>query len=235
MNVKTLDRNKSLFLLGDIHGDWNELFFQIQEHDIKNSYIVSVGDLGIGFKYKKEHEYKQSENLNNQFKQRDNIFYGIRGNHDDPSFFKGNNRLVFSNFELLEDYTTAKYGDSTIQLIGGAVSIDRTGRKKGVSYWEDEGVVFERESCKKVDVLITHTAPSFCYPQTFNEMVYSWAREDAYLLEELTDERAVMDEIFKICQPSKHFYGHFHHNYVEKIQSCTHRLLNIDELFLLTL
>lgn len=235
MTIKTLEEGKPLFLLGDIHGDWNELFFRIREHDIKDSYIVSVGDLGIGFKYKKEHEYKQSENLNNLFKQRGITFYGIRGNHDDPSYFKGNDRLIFSNFELLEDYTVAKYGASTIQFIGGAISIDRTGRKEGVSYWKDEALVFNREYCQKVDILVTHTAPSYCFPQQFNEMVYGWAKEDAHLLKELTEERAVMDEIFKICAPSLHFYGHFHSNRVENIDICTHRLLNIDELFLLSL
>jgi len=234
MIVKTLDSSKPLFLLGDIHGDWNELFFRIREHDIRNSYIISVGDLGIGFKYKKEHEYKQSENLNNLFKQRDIAFYGIRGNHDDPSYFRDSNRLIFDNFELLEDYTVAEHGNKKIQFIGGAISIDRTGRKEGISYWEDEALAFNKQACQKVDILVTHTAPSYCFPQQFNEMVYGWAREDAYLLEELTEERAIVDEIFKICQPSLHFYGHFHSNHVEKINECTHRLLNIDELFMLT-
>ena len=116
--------------------------------------------------------------------------------------------------------------------MGGAISVDRTARKVGVSYWENEGVVFDKDKLHhKVDILVTHTAPSWCFPQTFNEMVYGWAREDADLLEDLTDERAVMDEIVKACQPSLHLYGHFHSSWNEEINGCKHRLLNINEIW----
>jgi len=117
------------------------------------------------------------------------------------------------------------------ELLFGAVSVDRTGRRVGVSHWEDEGVVFNRDACQKVDILVTHTAPSYCFPQQFNEIVYGWAREDAYLIEDLTEERAVMDEIFKLCSPSLHFYGHFHSSWAEKINGCESRLLDINEIY----
>lgn len=226
-----LDSNKPLLFLGDHHGAWSELFYIIENKNIENSNIISVGDLGFGFKPKKEYEYALSEKLNNLFKEKNISFYGIRGNHDNPYFFTGENRIKLDNFELIEDYTIANYGEQTIQFIGGAVSIDRTGRNEGISYWEEERVVFKRDECKKVDILVTHTAPSWCFPQTFNEMVYGWARQDAYLLDDLTDERAVMNEIFKLCSPSFHIYGHFHSSWTERQIKCTHRLLEINELW----
>lgn len=223
--------NKPLIFLGDHHGAWNNLISIINYKKLSDCNIVSVGDLGIGFNYTREVEYKQANKLNDFFKQKNINFFGIRGNHDDPFFFSGKDRISYSNFELIEDYSLFLYHEKLIQFIGGAVSIDRTGRKEGVSYWEGEGVVFDKKKCNKVDVLVTHTAPSQCFPQTFNEIVYGWAREDAYLLEDLTDERAVMSEIFKICQPSFHFYGHFHTSRIETINNCTHRLLDINELY----
>jgi hypothetical protein len=60
-----------------------------------------------------------------------------------------------------------KYGKETIQFIGGAISIDRTGRKEGVSYWSDESIIYKPELIQNVDILVTHTAPSFCHPQEF--------------------------------------------------------------------
>jgi len=63
------------------------------------------------------------------------------------------------------------------------------------------------------------------------EMVYGWARDDAYLLEDLMDERAIMDEIFKNCKPSLHIYGHFHSSWNEEINGCRHRLLSINEIW----
>jgi len=229
--MKNLNDELPIIFLGDHHGAWNELFYLIDKNKIKDCHIISVGDLGIGFKSKKEYEYSLSEKLNKEFKEKNINFYGIRGNHDNPSYFKDKNRICFENFELIEDYTVIKYKDKSIQFIGGAISIDRTGRKEGVSYWTGEGVNYVKDKLQKVDILVTHTAPSWSFPQQFNEMVYGWAREDAYLLEDLTDERAVMDEIFKVCKPSLHLYGHFHNSCTERINGCVHKLLNINELW----
>jgi hypothetical protein len=229
--MKTLDDSKPLIFLGDIHGDWNQLFYYIEDKDITNCYIISVGDVGIGFKYKLEYEHVMCEKINSILAERNLHFLGIRGNHDNPAFFTSKSKIKMDHFELLEDYSLLSYRNKTIQLIGGAVSVDRIGRKLGISYWLDEGVKLKKRKCKKVDVLVTHTAPSFCFPQQFNEIVYGWAKEDAHLLKDLTKERAVLDEIFKICSPSLHIYGHFHTSKTEEINECKHRLLDINELW----
>jgi hypothetical protein len=226
-----LNDDKPLLFLGDHHGNWNELFYILDRKKVENCNVISVGDLGIGFKYKKEYEYDLAKKLDVSFKEKNINFYGVRGNHDDPYFFKEKNRICWDNFELIEDYTVMEYNGKKIQFIGGAVSIDRTARKEDISYWKGEAVNFNKDKCEKVDVLVTHTAPSWCFPQHFNELVYGWAREDAYLLEDLTNERAVMDEIFKICVPSFHLYGHFHSSWTENINNCTHKLLNINEIW----
>jgi len=62
-------------------------------------------------------------------------------------------------------------------------------------------------------------------------LVYGWANEDAYLLEDLTDERAIMDEICKLCKPKLHLYGHFHSSFTEEVNGCTHRLLDMNEIW----
>ena len=227
--MKILDKNKPIFYVGDHHGDWSQLFWFINRTKIENCYLISVGDLGIGFKPKKE-QINDINRLNIKFKKLNINFMSIRGNHDDPNYFKGENIIKLSNFELIEDYTIMEHSGKLIQFVGGAISIDRTGRKEGISYWADEIVTFIKDKLQKVDILVTHTAPIWCFPQQFNEMVYGWAREDAYLLEELTDERAVMSEILKVCQPSLHLYGHFHSSWTETINGCKHRLLNINEI-----
>jgi predicted phosphodiesterase len=232
--MQYLDNNLPFIFLGDHHGQWSELDWIISKKNLRDCYICSVGDSGIGFSTK-EIQLKKIEYLNSEFKTKNIIFMSIRGNHDDPSYFTGPDRPDLSNFKLIEDYTVMNYNNKKIQFIGGAVSIDRTGRQEGVSYWAGEPVTFIKEKCEKVDVLVTHTTASFCFPQTFNEMVYGWAREDAYLLEDLTDERAVMDEIFKLCDPSLQVYGHFHSSRSETINNCVHKLLDINELWQPTL
>ena len=227
--MEYLDKNKQLLFLGDTHGDWNKLLRTISSKDITNAHIISVGDIGMGFNPRKEQN--TCKMLNDTFSKRNITFYGIRGNHDDPEYFNGDKRVNLSNFKLLTDYVLMKHNSKLIQFIGGAVSIDRTARRPGISFWENEGLNYHKHECQQVHILVTHTAPSWCFPQQFNDMVYGWAKEDAYLLEDLTNERAVMDEILKICQPTLHLYGHFHSSWTETINNCTHRLLNIDELW----
>ena len=228
--MKTLGGSKPILFLGDHHGEWCYLFDTIDTKKISDCYLISVGDSGIGFTDNKTQE-KNNKWFNMEFKDRNISFMSIRGNHDDPDYFKGANRVSLSNFELIEDYTIMEYNGKKIQFIGGATSIDRTSRREGISYWEQEVLNFNRDKCEEVDILITHTAPTWCFPQQFNEMVYGWAREDAYLLEDLTEERAIMDEICKLCKPKLHLYGHFHSSWTERINECMHKLLGINEIW----
>lgn len=228
--TKKIDGDKPVFYIGDHHGDWKQLFWFANRAKLESCYLISIGDSGIGFKPKNE-QIENINELNNKFKKLDIIFMSIRGNHDDPSYYNGDNRIQLDNFQTIEDYTVMEHNGKLIQFIGGATSVDRSMRKEGISYWTGESLNYHKDRLQKVDTLVTHTAPSWCFPQGFNEMVYSWAREDADLLEDLTDERAIMDEIVKACQPSLHLYGHFHDSWNEEINGCKHRLLNINEIW----
>lgn len=222
--------DKPMYFMGDNHGEYQNMIDLIKHHEIQNCYFVHVGDGGEGF-LEITKQLRQFSYLNEFFQARNIHYMSIRGNHSDPFYFNGESRIALSHFELIEDYTVIEYNGKTIQFIGGAVSIDRVARNEGTSYWVNEPVHFDRDKCQKVDILVTHTAPSWCFPQQFNRMVYDWALRDAYLLEELTEERAIMDEIFKICQPSLHLYGHFHSAWSEEIKGCKHKLLNINEIW----
>ncbi len=228
--MKILDSFLPIYVLGDTHGNWYEVFFYINNYDIRDCYLIHVGDGGEGFS-PKDQQMKQFESLNDKFKEKNINYLSIRGNHSDPSYFKGDNRVVLSNFELIEDYTVAQYGDKKIQFIGGATSIDRLARREGVSYWSGEKVDYQPDKCEKVDFLITHTAPSYCFPQKFNEIVYGWSKEDKNLISDLLEERSKMDQLFAICRPKIHCYGHFHSSWSEEINDCFHKLLNINEIW----
>lgn len=220
--------DKPLIILGDTHGQWSKLLYELTLKNVKECNILSVGDIGIGFA---TNEFENAEFLNKRFKEKSINFYSIRGNHDNPSYFEGNKRIALSNFELVEDYTVAEYRGKTIQCIGGAISIDRKGRAKNVSWWSNESVNFEPRKCKEVDILVTHTAPSRCAPVEFGEIVYSWAEEDQELIKDLVKERKVMDDLLSLCKPEQHFYGHFHFSNTEVVNGCKHKLLNICELY----
>lgn len=226
--------NKPMYFMGDNHGDYDLMIQIIKNHDISDCYFIHLGDGGEGF-LPTEKQIRQFTHLNEFFKARNAHYMSIRGNHSDPFYFKPENQIALSNFELIEDYTIMEYNGKTIQFIGGAISIDRTHRSEGISYWIDEPVRYDDHKCQKVDILVTHTAPSWCFPQQFNRTVYDWAARDVSLLKDLTNERTTMDNIFKICQPVLHLYGHFHSSWTEQVNSCKHKLLDINEIWELKL
>ena len=40
----------NIMYLGDIHGNFNLLHQYLNMYDIKNTYIIQVGDFGVGFR-----------------------------------------------------------------------------------------------------------------------------------------------------------------------------------------
>jgi hypothetical protein len=140
-----------------------------------------------------------------------------------------------------------------ILCVGGAVSVDRSGRLQAMwlaglkertapkYYWEDEMPVFDQISLSElkiadiqIDTVVTHTAPSFCAP-LFKTGIEGWLLRDEKLAEDIAKEREVMDEIhnclFKEGHPVKHwFYGHFHNSHTEYISDICFRMLSVMEL-----
>jgi len=196
-DIKILDKNKQLLFLGDTHGNYENLFYNIENKRIENCYLIHVGDGGEGF-LSQDKQLRQFDDMNKRFKKKNIEYKSIRGNHSNPEYFFGDNITCLENFELIEDYTVMEHNGKLIQFIGGATSIDRTMRKEGISYWKDEVLKYDKDKLRKVDILVTHTAPSWCFPQQFNHIVYGWATEDSKLLKDLTGERKTMDKIFQL-------------------------------------
>lgn len=224
--------HNSLLFVGDIHGDWNILKNLCLQ--VSNTLIIQVGDVGLGFHSKTSETWKL-KSLNKICSTADNQIVLMRGNHDSKQRFS-RLRLEndFNRVLLAQDYEIISWKDKTLQFVGGAISIDRCGREIDKSYWSDEGILLKEDLCQKVDILVTHTCPSFCFPQKVNAMVLGWAQHEKErfgvdLLKELQEERQKLDKIFEICQPTLHVYGHFHMSHDEIISDCRHRLMDINE------
>jgi predicted phosphodiesterase len=244
---------KQILYLGDIHGAFKKIKKKIKRLHIGNNeditYIIQVGDFGIGFHPKSD--LQQLQNLNSFFANRNIIFIAIRGNHDDPSYFQGNH--IYSNLQLLPDYTVMELYGIKHLFVGGAVSIDRTWRlqkdqeaasygSSQRSYWRDELFVLDEEKLKDItgiEVVITHTAPEWCYPDNrggYGKFVEEWIPYDSDLTKDLDAERVAMTKMFDILKQNgnyvkSHLYGHFHDNKITMNYYTNHYLLNIDEFF----
>lgn len=222
-----------MIFLGDVHGSLTEFYQQVKKFDIRNENVIQVGDFGVGFRGVEEHFNYFHDNL-----ARRNInIYAIRGNHDNPKYFNGDE--IFENIHLVPDYTVLNIEDKNILCVGGGISLDRTQRKEFISYWKDEVIKFEFEKLKEfrnIDIVVTHNAPNFLMPTLTrdNYFVMSWCNSDKGLYEELEEERKNLTTMYDIISEnnilSHWFYGHFHNSY-KLFQNNTNFIgLNTNEL-----
>lgn len=220
-----------MILLGDIHGDFQTVVhFARKNEGLDPLYLIQVGDFGAGFHstFVEDMEYMNEELKNNNV-----TLYVIRGNHDDPKFFNG--EYEWSNLKLLKDYTVLTIEGKRILLVGGAISIDRIQRRENVSWWKDEVFDFKPElleAYEGIDVVITHSSPNFVFPQTFNNLVMSFAAYDDKLIDDLTAERERFNEMYEILIKKNKikdwFYGHFHTTRSEVYENTRFSVLGIN-------
>jgi hypothetical protein len=217
---------EKIILLGDHHGEWNRVFYDIKRLDIKNCILIQVGDGGEGFT-SIDKQMAQFNIFNEKFKERNIQYLAIRGNHSNPIYFDG--RVQLSNLKLLSDYTYLKINGETFLFVGGAISIDRILRVPNVSWWEDERFVLKPDLVKKVDVLITHSAPYWIGPFDKSGIDY-YCQKDSLLWGECVQERKDITELLKLAKPSRSYHGHFHITAQVDFDGCLARILNIHEM-----
>lgn len=165
-----------IYAIGDLHGYYESLLNWIKTNDITESAIIICGDVGLGFE--KPGYYEQ---MCNKFKKvcsdRNVTVFAFRGNHDDPSYFYGGNRIDTECFKAIPDYSVISNGVHNILCVGGAISIDRSARiasmrqdvytyaiwhncpldvaEKRVtskSYWEDEKPYYDDDAMDELSV-----------------------------------------------------------------------------------
>ena len=217
---------KPTLVVGDIHGEWDALFRKIDHLDLRDATLICVGDLGVGFKGSHAKEIRALEFANDFFASRDIQFLSIRGNHDNPAFFNGEIQ-TFSNLRLISDYHIETINDKKFLFVGGAISIDRTIRKQGDSYWRDEGFNLDHSKLQRCDVLITHSAPTWNGPIEKNGMLANFCQKDTMIWDECMAERKQHDILLKLSGAKRHYCGHFHQFSVIDFDGCVSIILDI--------
>jgi UDP-2,3-diacylglucosamine pyrophosphatase LpxH len=218
--------------IGDVHGEWNWFppFFASKP---EGTIFIQVGDFGIGYNPTKDEDYLKK--FNELLKSKDQVMYVIRGNHDNPAFFKGNH--ILSHIKLVPDYHTEVLEGKKYLFIGGATSIDRKYQIEGVSWWPDEVFVPDMQKIADltdINVVISHTAPNVAHPFIMGGIVYQFAAGDPELLGDLNRERMLVTAVYQeLCRNNpgliEWWYGHFHWSKTTYVGSVKFRLLNINE------
>jgi hypothetical protein len=227
-----------MLLVGDIHGEWENLADRLRQRNTRSTTLLQVGDLGVGFS-KKTDERQRLERLDRALDMRDLTLYAIRGNHDDPAYFAPEQEQRWERIHFVPDYTLLTIDRQRVLCVGGAISIDRRHRQAGITYWRDEGFVFDPTTLHAMDLsdvsaVVTHTAPSFAPPLQWGSLVWDSVRGDPALAEDLNAERSAMDALYEAvtvrCAPRWWAYGHFHARATARHAGTAFLLLDVAEM-----
>lgn len=236
-----MKKHEQVIVCGDIHGNMDVIIDFLKKMNLSNCAIIVAGDFGIGFEQNTK-EIKKLKYFNRILGNKNNTIYAVRGNHDDPNYFNGKYDTDF--IKLVPDYTVLKLNQWNILCVGGATSIDRINRKKyitgkGLDWWKDEIFVYDKDKINKInnnniniDFVITHTAPTFCYPIVKLGLEY-WIKRDEHLDKDVSLERYNVTLLYEHLKQNNNiinwFYGHFHNSYNLYYEKTNFIGLNINE------
>lgn len=135
-----------------------------------------------------------------------NINKQIRGNHDDPAWFKQQSTYIPDGH--LETVT-----DKNVMYIGGALSIDRGFRVEGKSWWPTEECSYEQffefhDKFLKIkpDVMVTHDCPEFVM-----DILLAHRRRAKY--DDSSRTRNSFQFMWQSHKPKLWVFGHHHYNF----------------------
>ena len=237
-NIYEFPDAKGIVVSGDIHGDFKSLVYKCcVQYQMTDTLIVVAGDCGFGF-HKPGYYEGVYMRLSNRLAKANNWIVFIRGNHDNPAYFDGQ-QVNYEHWKAGPDYSVLKACGHTILCVGGAISLDRTERGKD-EYWSNEAPVYDKSILVgigkdyAIDAVITHTAPSFCQ-EVQPALVQNLLVEDESLLDDVRKERKTMDDIHSFLKKNGHplrqwYYGHFHLSWYSEIEGVKFNMLDCMEL-----
>lgn len=193
----------------------------------ENSLIIVTGSNHFGFVDNQVLMEDILSTANEVLSDVNTILLFIRGNEDNPLFYDGQ-KINLSNIKAIPDYSLVKTANHTILCVGGGISIDRLWKMKKESsntkkqiYWNSENTAVDdklyqtlKNENAAVDVVITHDAPTFVFPEINYDILNKWAKKDKNIKHDIEEERLVMDNIYTNLRKSGYtpliwFYGHY--------------------------
>lgn len=182
--------------IGDVHGKFRRYRDVIR--DVPRS--IQIGDMGVGFyKYNSDREIVPYANPPfDSMSKGDHKF--IRGNHDNP-------KVCSEHPFWIKD---GEYKND-IFFCGGAVSIDKAWRIKGLTWWEDEelsqeelNTIIDKYKEIKPKIVVTHDCPE----SVANEIMQGF---NLRKLGFSSRSRQAFESMLYHHQPKLWIFGHWHH------------------------
>lgn len=210
-----------IYITGDKHGDFREIFYFCYENKTTlDDIMIILGDAGINY-YANEKDHI----LKNSLLQYPITFFCIHGNHEErPENIKTykikrfHDGIVYyeedyPNILFAKDGEIYNFNNHKVLVIGGAYSVDKYFRlERGYNWYESEQpneetkefVISKLKSMdNKVDIILSHTCP------------YKYLPREMFLegIDQSTVDNSTeyfLDEIEQITDYKIWYCGHYH-------------------------
>lgn len=242
-----------------VAGDWHKnerwalsVIPQIAERlpGEEDKVILHAGDLGI-HRETAEHEragracYRQAylEALTGTLEDHDAFLWFCEGNHEDHPYLKelaDRNGIrsgrdygqITSRIRWLPRGTRWEWHGKTWLALGGAVSVDKLLRTRGVSWFPEEEITDEQEAAViaggPADVLLSHDAPGDAPLVLARPAPRAWQP----VIPAADAHRERLQRVCMAVRPSHVFHGHYHQSSAETVPAawgdCRFTALDMD-------
>lgn len=197
----------TIVTVGDIHGFPQSVVRAMLRHDMRGAAFILLGDCGLGLGL--ESFFPQ---LNEVLEAQNNVWYLLRGNHDNPACFAETAETGYARIRLLPDGCEVQIRGERGIVLGGGLSIDRGRRRLGEDYWAEELIRPELADgvAGPIDFVLAHTAPE--PPNADASALARCARNyhDASLFRDADDEQQRVQRVLERLQPARWYAGHWH-------------------------
>lgn len=215
-----------VYVTGDLHGavDIRKLSsrsFDDGEYLTKHDYLIILGDFGM--LWENGHDAEEEYWLTWLAKKPWTTLF-VDGNHenhprlyalDKVEMFGGTVGKVNDSIFHLKRGEVYDIDGNTFFVMGGAYSIDKAGRKDGISWWKEEIPTREEfeygldnlDKCGwKVDYVLGHTGPN----SILTKYLSQFHMPDLYC--KLDDVAKYFDVVIERLEFKKFYFGHMHDN-----------------------
>ena len=200
--------------IGDVHGQFEKLKHILEENPADLALVA--GDYGIWTDFRKE---SIPERYHTDFPY---PVWFIDGNHENHNeldkYERGKIHQLTDKLSFCAYGSTFTHNATTFLFCGGAYSIDKHLRVPFVSWWPTECITEEDQSflpdCN-VDVVVSHTAPSFIVQDL--AQVYPGSNEKILAYDPSCD---YLEDVYKWYKPKIWIFGHWHKYYKAVHDDC---------------
>lgn len=233
-NIEGMEFDKSVLILGDLHGVWRKVNTLIAKY--KPTTVLQVGDFGWWprfhktthistgvYRYDQLYGYKKQMPFNQYgLKPGKSKVYFCAGNHEDwedlnrkADSYNPIHVEVFDNVFYMPRCSILVLPDGrNVLFMGGAASTDKEYRQYRYDWYPEETItqadIYNLPEDINIDIVISHTSPSW-FKQELFEKSDDWKQSDSYWLEKFRDSSCLaLDVVWERYRPSLWFFGHYH-------------------------